>query len=1500
MSLSQAEVEILLKMRTEGQQSLDLFSGTVAKSGKAAEDASDDLEEYRKRTEGVGVAGTAAAVALGGLAERMAAGLVGAFKSSIESANQLDSALTGLSAVATGMNVSVDGAKQAAEQLASDGLMSVSEAAAGLKNLLATGFSLPEATKLMNTFRDSAAYNRQGMLGFGEAVVRATDGIKFGNSALTDSTGLGRNLSKIMTDAGMAIDSAGKAATDAGVRQAILNGFMHDGAIFTGNAAKYASSAAGAQAQWNSEITTASAKIGQELNPRLGELLGILRPVVAGIGNYAHEIVPLALAIGGIVGPLAAVKAAAALGIPTFGELVAGVVKLELAFASGLNSTIAFKEAIGGVPSYLELLRGGLNATAEAAGLTFANLGPLGSAAAVVGVAFASWQIGKVIGELTGLTGAIEHATSSLMGYNAELAKQTGGAVQDTINRAIRDGAAATISYADAIKYNTAITQIHVAQFDKSYAAQKHAIEAELELGRVTKEQANIQIAALDAEKQAADVRAKRVKFADVLTLSEKKFQDEIKATGMTEAELLGNLKKNEEGFNAWAKQVNLSADTIKRLKDHLTEQNKAQTAAAAEAKKFKDAMGELNSSGEGWRGTLEKMDGQVVESVKGYLRAEVSQAALARVYGLTAAQVKAVAKALDEETAAAKEAAKHEQKMNDALAEMMSAGDGWQGTVANMNGTMVEAIKGYLEAGVSQSALATAYGLTDTQIKAINKSLTEQQKIDKVTQASIDETADLWNEYYTVVAARSGNATDKQVAEINRWAEHEVAKLKDDDANWQQHYDAIQALAGAKIQQIIRETNPLWQAFDKGLQSLESSITSNLGGILFGLGHDVDGSLHEAATKAEQHFHEIEASARTDFEKVKADGKSSAQEIAAAHQKMSDDIKEAGDAWRKAEDDANLTFGERMKDVWGSIKKTILDVFNDVLHAFVGTFLKGMLGAMQGQQGSFASAFGSLFNLGGGGGQGGAGGGGGLLGGLGKLFGLGGGSSAAGGGAGASGAGGGAGAGGLLGGGLLTGILGGVGAGGAGIGLGLLGKQMFGGPGAAAGLFGAGSGFATGALIGSIVPGLGTLVGGGIGAIAGGLTGVLGKGKARKQLEGYADQYGGIDALHEQLSGLEGGEGERYWKEITQQIGKNDTKSMTKAIDDMTKAIAAHRDKLAADAKTAEESAKKNAILLDSIDGIVDAMSPDEAKALSSGYQQAIKEGFSGTLEEFTKQQLEYYGTLEEGDARLKTYFMASTMDAFRVSQAVANGAEQKYADMAAGIVDQMKSVKQQLADLDASEAPEAEMGAIEKATREKLASQQKMLEDQLHTVADSATESVKTIGQSTEDSTETAKKSLSDFSTFYDHESRKWEEYAQRGTRPRPGTPPIGGGPDPGGSDPTDPGGPPSTPGGAAKGIFADRPTLAIFGEGGESEIGGPQSFFRDVFKSLGIGTDGNRASAGDGGGGVTLNVNVHTLSADGFRDAIEDEVLPMLVEAVRANRRGSRTDLVQALGV
>ncbi len=155
---------------------------------------------------------------------------------------------------------------------------------------------------------------------------------------------------------------------------------------------------------------------------------------------------------------------------------------------------------------------------------------------------------------------------------------------------------------------------------------------------------------------------------------------------------------------------------------------------------------------------------------------------------------------------------------------------------------------------------------------------------------------------------------------------------------------------------------------------------------------------------------------------------------------------------------------------------------------------------------------------------------------------------------------------------------------------------------------------------------------------------------------------------------------------------------------------------------------------------------------------------------------------------------------------QAQIDESTQKYRDQIKALDDELQSLEASVA----SEAPEEQMGAVEKLQRERIDAikkQKEELQQQMQETTDAATSQVETVA----DAVATAIKDK-----FKDPFVIKFE-YQTSGEPPR--------GIREGEPNPNEPGGA-SIPG-AASGIFTRTPTVRVFGEGGEAELGGPVDF-------------------------------------------------------------------------
>jgi hypothetical protein len=181
---------------------------------------------------------------------------------------------------------------------------------------------------------------------------------------------------------------------------------------------------------------------------------------------------------------------------------------------------------------------------------------------------------------------------------------------------------------------------------------------------------------------------------------------------------------------------------------------------------------------------------------------------------------------------AAVAEAERQQRAWAAALTELGTAGASWYQTLLGMDGEVVEAIRYYLAAGVQQGVLATAYGLTATQVRAVAdgvkaenganeaalaigaKVLEAHAAEQKALQADVDarnaailktKEADATNEAYYLrladearvayeTAAQAGSGyTAARIEQLRQESEAATATLQ----HWEQAAD--QAMSGAK-----------------------------------------------------------------------------------------------------------------------------------------------------------------------------------------------------------------------------------------------------------------------------------------------------------------------------------------------------------------------------------------------------------------------------------------------------------------------------------------------------------------------------------------------------------------------------------------------------------------------------------------------------------------------------------------------------------------------------
>lgn len=265
----------------------DLGRASVAVKQRIAE-LNDELKGTSKETQGF-ASQVKGLFALGAIFYGIRRG-INASEAAIISQN---SAMMGLSSVAKHAGISVKDTLAAGLSLSADGMMSNTEAAKALKNLLARGFGLNEAIQIINRFRDSAAFGRQASLNFGEAVVSATEGIKNENSILVDNAGVTKNVSVMWKEYSAQIGVSVNSLSIAQKRQAELNGILKETEGQLGNAAQASRGLQGAQARMAKSAMDAKAAFGSALTPALTgfyDTSTLLLGVVKELPPYLPEI----------------------------------------------------------------------------------------------------------------------------------------------------------------------------------------------------------------------------------------------------------------------------------------------------------------------------------------------------------------------------------------------------------------------------------------------------------------------------------------------------------------------------------------------------------------------------------------------------------------------------------------------------------------------------------------------------------------------------------------------------------------------------------------------------------------------------------------------------------------------------------------------------------------------------------------------------------------------------------------------------------------------------------------------------------------------------------------------------------------------------------------------------------------------------------------------------------------------------------------------------------
>lgn len=324
---------------------LGMSSDEIDKITKKLSEADEQAQKTTGKLNGI----ETALVAVGAGAALKA--LISEMKSLVAESEKVYNATRGLVEVSKNLGYNVGETTDAVQNMTKEGFMNATEAAQAYKTALAMGLDIEQTTKLIYSMADAAAYNRQAHYSWGEAIVVSIEGIKNGNSTLTDAVGVTKNLSVMQEEYAKSIGTTAGKLTDAQKVQAAYNGFLKESEIFAGNASTALGDYTGSVAKYDQAMQSLEAGVGDALKPLFAELLETITPFIQALAAWVVENK----------------------------ELVAGI-------AGAVTAVTGFVALLSGAIAIIAGVRIAVQALTVALGLLNLTLGPIGWAIAAIGL----------------------------------------------------------------------------------------------------------------------------------------------------------------------------------------------------------------------------------------------------------------------------------------------------------------------------------------------------------------------------------------------------------------------------------------------------------------------------------------------------------------------------------------------------------------------------------------------------------------------------------------------------------------------------------------------------------------------------------------------------------------------------------------------------------------------------------------------------------------------------------------------------------------------------------------------------------------------------------------------------------------------------------------------------------------------------------------------------------------------------------------------------------
>lgn len=287
----------------------------------------------------------------------IAAGATAMAGSFVKAASEMEQSYIKLSAYAKIYNTDFKSTNTVAQEFASTGLISVTESATTLANLLAMGLGLDKAKTLMQGMLDTAVTSKESLGDtFGGALIKSSQGMRIFQERQIDAVGINSQLNQVFTVYGKTINKHAKDLSNAERYQAIYNYYTKEFANFAGAASGAANTFSGTLNQLKNNTEQAKAALGNALVPLVGTLAEGLNNATISLKNFVNEHPALSSAmISGTIATTGLIAAFAGIGAITpmvqagFGMAVGGLKAMAAASMLTMGKFLLFAAVIGGV-----------------------------------------------------------------------------------------------------------------------------------------------------------------------------------------------------------------------------------------------------------------------------------------------------------------------------------------------------------------------------------------------------------------------------------------------------------------------------------------------------------------------------------------------------------------------------------------------------------------------------------------------------------------------------------------------------------------------------------------------------------------------------------------------------------------------------------------------------------------------------------------------------------------------------------------------------------------------------------------------------------------------------------------------------------------------------------------------------------------------------------------------------------------------------------------------